>query len=403
MNSDTIAIIGGGVAGLVCAIELENNGHQCIIFEKDAEVGGRLKTIIKDGIALDFGFQVLLTAYPEAKKYLDYEDLDLLFFEPGAMLFKAGKQSYFGDPQRDLKALPSTLSSWAGSYNDKLRVFSLSKLLKRKTISEIFASDEVTTLEYLQNYGFSSAILENFFIPFFSGIFLENKLDTSSRMFEFVFKMFAEGSAAIPRNGIQAIPRQLAKQLANTKIMANTMVKLQDGTISAPGVDAFKPKAIVKAFNSNTELSSWKSCTTFYFQSKKNTLSKKCIGLLIDNKSIINSFYFLNSLNKEINQSIISVTCVGQTQNIEILEEKVVMELKEKLGITVLKKIECADVPMSLPLVGDISDATKTEVFLSSEVPIVEAGDHASYASLNGAMLSGGKAAKALIEHWNHI
>ena len=34
----------------------------------------------------------------------------------------------------------------------------------------------------------------------FAGIFLETELSTSSRMFEFVFKMFAQGDVAIPES-----------------------------------------------------------------------------------------------------------------------------------------------------------------------------------------------------------
>ena len=41
-----------------------------------------------------------------------------------------------------------------------------------------------------------------------TGIFLENELKTSSRMFEFVFKMFSEGDTAIPGRGMGMIPKQ---------------------------------------------------------------------------------------------------------------------------------------------------------------------------------------------------
>jgi hypothetical protein len=55
-------------------------------------------------------------------------------------------------------------------------------------------------------------MIDRFFKPF-SRIFLENKLETPNRMFDFVMKMFSEGDAALPALGMEEIPKQLAIQL----------------------------------------------------------------------------------------------------------------------------------------------------------------------------------------------
>jgi phytoene dehydrogenase-like protein len=162
---------------------------------------------------LDHGFQVLLTAYPEAKKHLDFQELDLQEFLPGAVVFKNKKQKIIGDPLKDPSLVFSTLFSGIGNFSDKFKVLKLNSILKKKSLSEIFSDKEQATLSYLQDFGFSSEIIDDYFKPFFSGIFLETKLETSSRMFEFVFKMFGEGSAAIPRKGMEAIPKQLSQKL----------------------------------------------------------------------------------------------------------------------------------------------------------------------------------------------
>ena len=90
-------------------------------------------------------------------------------------------------------------------------ILQLNNRLSKMSIAEIFEQEEVSTKEILtKEYGFSPKMIARFFTPFFSGIFLENKLDTSRRMFDFVFKMFGEGQMAVPNSGMKEIPKQLA-------------------------------------------------------------------------------------------------------------------------------------------------------------------------------------------------
>ena len=73
-----IHIIGAGVSGLIASKVLEDNGYKPIIIEAADRAGGRVKTDIVEGYQLDHGFQVLLTAYPSAQKYLNFEENDIL-------------------------------------------------------------------------------------------------------------------------------------------------------------------------------------------------------------------------------------------------------------------------------------------------------------------------------------
>ena len=104
-----IYIVGAGVSGLVAAQVLENKGYHPIILEASDRAGGRVKTDIKKGFQLDHGFQVLLSSYPAAQKYLDFKALKLQKLKPGAVIFKNGKQQVIGDPLRDISTLFSTL------------------------------------------------------------------------------------------------------------------------------------------------------------------------------------------------------------------------------------------------------------------------------------------------------
>ncbi len=68
-----VLIVGGGLAGLCCARRLCGAGVTCRVLEASDAVGGRVRTDRMDGFLLDRGFQVLLTAYPEAQQTLDYQ------------------------------------------------------------------------------------------------------------------------------------------------------------------------------------------------------------------------------------------------------------------------------------------------------------------------------------------
>ena len=57
-NEKKIAIVGAGIAGLECAKILIKNGFNVTVFDKESEIGGRMRTSEIDGFLLDHGFHV---------------------------------------------------------------------------------------------------------------------------------------------------------------------------------------------------------------------------------------------------------------------------------------------------------------------------------------------------------
>ena len=117
-----IHIIGAGISGLIAAKVLEENGYSPTLIESSNDVGGRIKTIIKDGYQLDIGFQVLLSEYPKAKKHLDYKALKLQKLVSGACIFLNNKQITIGNPIRNISLLIPSLFSDIGTLTDKLKI-----------------------------------------------------------------------------------------------------------------------------------------------------------------------------------------------------------------------------------------------------------------------------------------
>ena len=64
-----VLIVGAGLSGLTCALRLHQAGIPVHVIEASDGVGGRVRTDRVDGFLLDRGFQVYLSAYPQASEF----------------------------------------------------------------------------------------------------------------------------------------------------------------------------------------------------------------------------------------------------------------------------------------------------------------------------------------------
>lgn len=225
MNA-SVAVVGGGLAGLVSARHLAADGAEVTLFEREESVGGRVRSTRRDGFTFDRGFQVLFTAYPAARRELDYDELDLRRFKPGARLARPGARSVLSDPFRDPGGLAESLVNTEVSTVDKLRTLALRRRLAGVDPAALFDGGDQSIRAALLERGFSGRFIENFAAPFYGGITLDRSLSTSAATFAYTFAMLARGSIAVPADGMGAIPEQLADaaRRAGTRIETGTAV-----------------------------------------------------------------------------------------------------------------------------------------------------------------------------------
>jgi phytoene dehydrogenase-like protein len=186
---------------------------------------------------------VLLTAYPEASEILDYSRLDLKSFSPGALSWFAGRMNPIVDPWRMPGMWREALRSEFGTLGDKLRMARLRSRLKHSSIAEIFKRPERSTKDALKSEGFSQEVIHRFFRPFLGGILLDGELKTTSRMFEFVFKMLSKGSTSVPARGMGAIPAQIAEKFSAASMRLNSRVEsLHENEITLAGGESMRSR-----------------------------------------------------------------------------------------------------------------------------------------------------------------
>jgi len=405
-----VVILGGGVAGLIAALHCEEAGLSPTLIEANTVPGGRVRTDYRDGFQLDHGFQVLLTEYQEVQRYLDLDALELATFRPGALVFDPRGRFRVSDPLREPGQLLSMAFSRVGTLRDKWLVFTLNRELQAADRTSLFEVNDQTTLSYLQEYGFSARIINQFFRPFFGGIFLENELSTPAGMFRFVFKMFGSGHAALPRRGIGAVIEQLHARLERTKFLGDTKVDyLKDNQLvdTSGKIHTFDklilttdPASLMD--NLSGQEIGWHDTCVFYYAASQSILSEPTIGLVSNPDSLINNFCELTQVWPDYapeGQHLISVTLKKIAPDSSELYRAIGEEIAQWCGKSdiSLKYLTRYDIHKALPI-NPSQQFTMQPASTMLTDDIYLAGDYLLNASLDAAMRSGRLAAEAMLQ-----
>ena len=410
MKQDVI-IVGAGLAGLSAAVYLHRQGRKVLLLEASDRAGGRVKTDSQDGFLFDQGFQVLLTAYPETRALLNYKDLNLKKMLPGATVLYDGGQFEIADPFRRPSAAFATLFAPVGTLKDKINTLLLKIRLQKLSIEEIFEQKEQPTRQQLKEYGFSSKMIQRFYAPFLSGIFLENELKTSRRMFDFVMKMFSDGDVAIPELGMEEIPKQLIAMLPNDSIICNKKVITVDGNnvTTADGTVyeahqillATTANNLTKRFVPNQKMTSHQ-VTNIYFEAKEAPTKKAVVLLNASlNKKWVNNLTVMTNVSEAYapkGKILISVSYNGIPDfDDAVVAENMKQELKQWYGDKVnnWKMLRAYRIDYALPTQESVRNTITTSGIKISDTLYI-CGDNLLNGSLNAAMKTGRLAAEAM-------
>jgi phytoene dehydrogenase-like protein len=409
-----VVIVGAGLAGLCCGRRLAQCGIPFRILEASDGVGGRVRSDHVDGFTLDRGFQIYLTAYPEGRRILDLNALDLRAFSRGAMVRYGGRFHHIYDPRFAPLAAVASLCNPIGTPADKLRMARLKWAIDCGSIEQQLAKNECLTADLLRwSGGFSIAMIDRLFRPFLGGVFLERDLKTSSRFFRFVFRMFATGLGAVPAAGMQAIPDQILNRLPTGSLRLHAKVeKIERGEIILASGESLRCRAVVLATEA-TEASrltagevscpEWNGTVTLYYAAGESPIRQPIIVLNGEGQGPVNNLAVMSDVAPSYappGQSLIAASIVGvPTDNDATLDRQVREQIAEWFGssVTGWRLLRTYRIPQALPdqTPGRL-DPWQRPVRLRPGLYVC--GDHRDNASIDGAMTSGFRTAQAIME-----
>lgn len=415
--SHKIVIAGAGVAGLSAGVYLKRLGYNNITFiEASDRVGGRMKTEKIDGYTLDKGFHVFFTAYPYAAELLDYNKLNLKYFDLGALILKEEHLLKMVDPFHHPFSAVQAFFSRIGLWRDKVSLIKRRMELKAMNENQIFEKFEVKTSSILKKKRFSSRIINNFFKPLFSAIFLENELTTSRRIFDYTFKMMMEGRVAIPAEGIEAIPMQLASNFEKENFIFNTsVVSFLNKNVHLDNDETIKADIFIVASDHNSLYLTLKnelvkrdhhSTTCLYFSSDKKPFTAPMVCVNGNEPKLVSNVTVLTNIFKgyaPAGKELISVSVNGFAKaKDKKLEEEVKEELQRTFGKEVgsWKLIKIYRIDYALPNQDYVLGKRQVNELKLGKFTYV-CGDHLLYGSMNAAMKTGKIVAEMIHKDFN--
>lgn len=406
--SEDVVIVGAGLAGLAAATHLARHGVQSRVLEAGDDVGGRVRTDIVDGFRLDRGFQLYNPSYPEGQRLLDYSALALKPFVAGAHIRLRRRRARIADPRRQPSWLMSSALAPLGTPIAEVRFAAYALSRSRLSLTQLENEPDITAAQALREAGVDTALLNRLLRPFLGGVFLEAELSTSRRFMDLVLRSFVHGTPSVPSLGMGEIPAQLAGHLPRHVELGTTVTEISDSGVRTPR-GLITARAVIIATDPATtahlipglSVPVGRAVTTWYHRVPEGHQLSDGVGVItLDGAGggpLINSVVLTNAAPSysASGDTLVSSSALGLHHS-SAADARVRTHLARLYGTDTQawEQIAVYPIPYALPAMS-VPLEIRSPVRLAAGRYV--AGDHRDVASLQGALVSGRRAASALL------
>ena len=401
-----VVVVGAGLAGLACAQRLRRRGVNVVVLEAGDAVGGRVRTDTINGFLCDRGFQLINPAYPEVRRVLDLPALRLQSF-PAAIVVATGTgRRTLADPRRAPTMLPqvfgSLLRGGIGSLREQIAFSRWAFRTTSRRPSNFLTEPDIGWGQALTDQGIDGELRHRVIEPFLAGVLGERDGTTSHRFTQLLIRSFLRGSPAVPWFGMQAVPDQLAAGLTDLHLGVTVesvkpgLVRTTDREITADCVVvATDPSTATRLLQLPPV--QVRPLTTYWHVSPDAPTRSGAIHVDGDDRGpVVNTLVISNRARSYSpdDRSLIATTVLGLGD--QSTERAVLAQLEQIYGQSTRwwELMRRNVIPQAL---------TSMPVPLQPRLPValadglVVTGDHRDTASSQGALVSGRRAADAVL------
>jgi phytoene dehydrogenase-like protein len=401
-----VVVVGAGLAGLRAAQLLSRRGLDVVVLEAADRPGGRVATDVVDGFRCDRGFQVLNTSYPALRAAADLDALDLRAFTPAAAVRDADGLHVYGDPRRRPALTPRMALDPLVPLRDKAALGAWTARILAAGPRRVVAHGGRSAAADLAAAGVRGPVVDRVLRPFLSGVLGEGGLTTSAAYVRLVWRAFAIGTIAVPAAGMGAIPAQLAAGLPDGVLRLGRRVEaVRAGAVRVDG-DELPARAVVVATDPVTASSllpgvaapRMYALTTLYFVAPAPPAHEPTLHLDGTGGPLANTVVLTEASPgySPDRRALVSSSFLGTADRVP--EPVVRRELGRLYGVPTdgWEHLHTAEIPRALPALPAASPLRR-DVELGDGLFV--AGDHRDTPSQQGALVSGRRAAEAVLAH----
>ncbi|MGT2426306.1 NAD(P)/FAD-dependent oxidoreductase [Amnibacterium kyonggiense] len=395
-----VLVVGAGLAGLATALRLTAAGRSVRVLEASDGPGGRMRSDRVDGFTVDRGFQVLNTAYPELRR-LGMPDLDLRAFVRGALLRDAHGLHLVADPRQAPTGAAGLLGAPLGSPAERARLLAYLGAVTVLPAARIRGARDRPFEEALRRRGIAGDPVEHFLRPFLQGVLLERELATSSRFAALVLRTFALGTVGVPASGMGALPAALAARLPVGTIEYGARVTaVRPGEVDVEHGTARRAEAVVVAADPLTASTllgirrpAMHAVTTVWHAVPSPPTRRAVIALDTEGGPVANSVVMTNAAPgySPDRRALVASSVLGPEPLPDALLRSALARIWG-VGTALWEEVAVTRVPAALPALPGGSPLRRP-VRLTEGLYV--AGDHRDTPSIQGALVSGRRAADA--------